>query len=321
MKFGKRAAYSPRSAVSIREEERLQAEIDRYAALEKNVEAEISRLEKDKEANLELVARGHSDRGLSDVLAKLEDGKRKLDAYGKAVEASQSTLAKFRDEVAAEAEKRSKRQTELAGLVRTRVRKDELIDAALASLRKLLNDRQALTEGIGELGRELEFYRRDWDGERFTALLPLLPETILERSKEWVAWFLGEKSANHLKAYVVCAKDGATVPETLAHSGMLHFGDTVCLREEDARELLRYDRRNPAWRPNYNDDQTKFFSPSLMPEGEWTELQAEAVQTGQSVDTVLFLRVLKRQRELDQEAERPEIVKQSDSQEAVGFPA
>jgi hypothetical protein len=318
MLLGKRASYSERSAASLKEEHGLDAQIERWKTLGAAVEGELAQLERQKQACLEDVGRGHAQHGLADMLAKIEDARRRSEEYVKAMQAATAKLAKFRADLSEQLPERRCQQARLADLLQERLKLDRQVENALDSIRRLLEKREGLTAAMKELAVGLELKIADWDEARFGAIVAL-PEGILTASEQWTARLLGSKG-NGMKPYVVCEEEGLTLPETLAHCGVFQFGDVVWLTDEDARELARCDRPNPRYR-GWNDGETRFFRPSLMAKEEFEEVKAEAAKRGSSIEVVLFEKIHARHRELEQQASRPEPSVADSRQEQVDFPA
>jgi hypothetical protein len=78
--------------------------------------------------------------------------------------------------------------------------------------------------------------------------------------------------------YVVIG-DSLVLPETFSSNGLLSFGDRVQLTEEDAREFLRKDRREPGAR--FTSD---LLPPDIMNEAEFGLAVEAAKANGYSVD-------------------------------------
>jgi hypothetical protein len=101
---------------------------------------------------------------------------------------------------------------------------------------------------------------------------------IVSASKAWNAEFLAQ--AENLKPYVVC-DDDVELKETLARKAVYHFGETVFVLEEEARELLRDDR------PQGSGFGWECLPPTLMTAEAFAAVQAEAGPMGKLMKYVL----------------------------------
>jgi hypothetical protein len=119
------------------------------------------------------------------------------------------------------------------------------------------------------------------DSSRFEDLLRSLPENILAQSEEWHSQFFGLSSESR-KTYVVIA-DNLILAESFSSAGVHSFGDRVQLADEDARELLRRDRRAPK-----GSSGPDLLPPSIVSEEDWAAAVAAAEASGNSVNWEVF---------------------------------
>jgi hypothetical protein len=76
------------------------------------------------------------------------------------------------------------------------------------------------------------------DNSQFEKLSASLPADLAQQSETWHGSFLGEPK--DAKPYIVRVEHLAVL-ETLAHSGIYHFGETVLLTGEEADDVLCED--------------------------------------------------------------------------------
>jgi hypothetical protein len=152
--------------------------------------------------------------------------------------------------------KRAKAQRILATQIERRLDKDRELDSALASVRKILEERAALTAEMYEGAAALEFDSSlDLDEGRFRALLHSLPQGMAGDSAKWVIWFLGREGD---RRPCIIQFGQATLPETLACNNAFASGDTPNLTKAEEAKIEEIQRammppRPPvleeAWKP------------------------------------------------------------------------
>lgn len=128
-------------------------------------------------------------------------------------------------------------QERVASLVGARFEKDREADRLIEELKRVLGERSELTSKMAEPceALDLEIGADGLDETRFEKLLSSLPDELLTASERWQGWFLGKR--NSVRSYVVRAEQ-LMVAETLVHNGVYHFGETICLNDQEASELL-----------------------------------------------------------------------------------
>jgi hypothetical protein len=276
-------AYSLRSQRSLLREVELSADLRKCEGLVGYTERRIAELEEDKARQLKgsLSHDGMDRLVLARTLEQLESENRIVIPYREQRDQIQAEIDKLGASPAQAAE-RAERHRYLAKLAADRVQKDQLVEGALNGLRRLLKERGELT-GKMLKGAEAADFTVDDDGldaRRFDELLAALPGELALSSEHWLEWFLGKGES--LKTYVVRDKS-LTVPETLANPGVVHFGDRIELRQDQARELLRNDR--PARDPN---ESWRHLPPSIMTVEGYEAMVRAAEKQGFSLETFRF---------------------------------
>jgi hypothetical protein len=269
------ATYSLRSQRSLLREVELSADLRKCEALIGYTERKIGELEISKARQLKgsLSHDGMDRLVLSRTLEELENENRIVVSYREQRDRIQAEIAKLTPSPAQAAE-RAHRQNYLAQLAADRLKKDELVEGALKGLRRLLQERAELTDKMLKAAEAVDF-TVDGDGldaRRFDELLAALPGELALSSEHWLEWFLGKGES--LKTYVVRDKS-LTVPETLGNPGVVHFGDRIELRQDQARELLREDR--PAGDPN---QPWRHLPPSIMTVEDYEAMVRAAEKKG-----------------------------------------
>ena len=237
--------WAPRSRKSIREEQALEKECARCEALKRRAEDNLADFAKEKERALGLIRDGENwaDALLRQTLRNSEDEERKLAAFKEIATKAESDLARFRADVAARARDRARIQDKLAALAAARLEADRELEKLLREALEMLKVREQTTELMREQGTAVEL---TCSFETVPASLhEALSLEIVEASKAWNAEFLG--AGENLKPYVVCG-ESFEPKETLARKAVYHFGETVFLLEDEAREFLRNDRLQPGGR-------------------------------------------------------------------------
>jgi hypothetical protein len=243
--FGKSdREWSPRGQSDIVEERSLREAVSRAEDRKRFVEMEIEGLREREEQFLKMLDRNpeHGTGLVSEVTRRLEDRTRDLRIFEGCVARAREKLDAHLSAEQGGAEERRRLQATMAALVKQRLKKDEEIEAALAHLRKRLQERDELTSKMQAAANSLGM-SRDVDGD-LSKLFSSLPASIIDASREWAKRFLGQRE--DVKPYVVYA-DTLQLEEALADSGFYLRGDEVLLSDEEARELLRNDRRGENW--------------------------------------------------------------------------
>jgi hypothetical protein len=243
------------------------------------IQVKVDEAERSREAQTRhaLAERGYSSSSLvlRNVLIELEGHNRELGHFKDHRETLDSQIA----ESMKPDPTRNEKQSRLSALVVQRLAKDRQAETALNGLRKLLAERTELTAEITAAAASLDFTVNGPDGldaKRITDLSASLPKEIAETSEQWAGWFFGENEG--AKPYVVRVGD-IVIPETLDHSGVYYFGETVMLTDEQARELLRSDR---PW-SEIGNQKWDLLPPSVMTPETFQETLAAAEKQGISV--------------------------------------
>lgn len=186
---------------------------------------------------------------------------------------------------------RQHQQEQFAELVNKRLAKDREADRALKELREALRERRELTAQMAEPCAALELTIQDdgLDRARFEKLLDSLPGELLPQSGRWCAWFLGEpKDAKPYRVRV----EHLLVAETLTDNGVLNFGDVICLREEEARNLLCDD-----YFAGTGEARWRCEPPKVMTVEAYEAAEKAAREKGLSVQEVIFWQDVERDAE------------------------
>lgn len=263
--------WSPRSSSSLATERGLQEELQRCQDLRRNQAVALADLEKEQRRAVGLVKSGVGFGGevLSEALRKIEDARRKLAVFTDLVSQAEAALDEFRRVTVEEAPERLRQQNELANEVEATLELDEVIERARQGMCALLEARATRKARMEALADSIEL-RCNLGGGVSDSLLATLSEPILPASKAWAADLLGRDEG--LKPYIVVDKQLA-LPETLARSAPLFFGQTVHLSDEEARELLREDRAKPESERRYP---WEIIPPSIMTPEAFAQAEAEA---------------------------------------------
>jgi hypothetical protein len=197
--------------------------------------------EKERMLRLSIGGEAWAGDALAKTLLKMDNARRLVEVYTEEAEKAQANLDGFCASVAAGAAYRAQTQEKLAELAVALVGIAAESQALLDELYKILKLRQELASLMQRLASTIEL-RCDSEAGIPASFVESLSFDLLSASAAWKAVFLGE--SEKLTAYVVVDKE-FEVAETLAQSGVLSFGETVYLPEEEARELLRNDRPAP----------------------------------------------------------------------------
>ena len=173
-----------------------------------------------------------------------------LESYVQDVSKAEQMLTAFKTQVAslqaqidalmpdaAKAAERAEQQNILAGRVLARLELDRKLDAALETVRGILERRKQMTSEMREAAIALEFDRTaNLDDGRFDALLRSLPSDMARESQKFVTWFLGQEDER-----TPCTIQGgqAVLPETLASHNAFCSGDSVKLTKAEEAEIKR----------------------------------------------------------------------------------
>jgi hypothetical protein len=265
-------AWAPRSRKSIREEEALQKECARCEALKRRAEGNLAALTEEKARALRLIKDGENwaEALLSKTLTNIGDEQRKLASFEEIAAKAQSNLDGFRADVVARAAGRASTQDNLVALAAARLEVDYALEKLLREALEMLKVREQTTRLMREQAAAIEL-TCSFEAGVPASLHEALSLEIVSVSKAWNARFLGEEE--NLKPYVVV--DPTFEPEeTLARKAIYHFGETVFLLEDEAREFLRDDRPQPGghgW---------ECLPPTLMTVEAFAAAQAESKLPG-----------------------------------------
>lgn len=271
--------WSTRSRHSFEEQHTLQQEIAHLDLSVRNVEKNISELEKMKARKLKMRNRPF----FADTLRELEDENRVLAAYKKQRAEFQSASDKLGQVDARALKARQEQQARFAALISERLERDRKAEILLQNLQAVLAERAEVTAKMAECAAALDLTidsdADTVDTRRFDELRSALPAELAVSSERWAGWFTGTSG---LKPYIV--RDARlVVRETLKSAGVYYFGETVELTDEEARELLREDRPAPL-----NDAPWRCAPPSIMTIEAHQEATAAAAEKGMDLDDYLL---------------------------------
>jgi hypothetical protein len=232
--------WASRSSKSIRQEEALQKELARCNALKRRAEGTLSGLTEDKARALRLIKEGESwaDAFLSKTLGNIENEQRKLATFEEIAAKAQSNLDNFRAGVAAYAPERARVQNNLATFAACRLEIDYELEKLLRQALRMLQVREETIACMRKEAAAIEL-ESSFEAGVPASLHEALSLEIVCASKAWNAEFCGENE--NLRPYVVC-DENFEPKETLARKALYHFGETIFLLEDEAREFLRDDR-------------------------------------------------------------------------------
>lgn len=236
--------WTPRSRKSIRHEQALQKEVERFSALKHRTERTLAELEEKKKHAMALVHAGEvwADSLLGDTLTQIERENRKLAAFTDEVTKAQSFLNAFRTQMAEFAPERARIQDMLAELAALRLMADYEIAQRVASLKEILDCRKEIVSSMKAKAQYVDL-DYNFDAGISASLYDALSLEIVASSEEWNAIFTGD--SEKLRPYVVIV-DEFQPEETLARKGIYRFGEIVHLSEAEARPLLSLIRPDPA---------------------------------------------------------------------------
>jgi len=224
------------------------AECDLLKAIKKTNTAEVITGRRAREAGdrVERLTKMVTLEGHEAMRPQLDDAMRDASSQRDLIKACQAQRASIEAEIeklSPSPEQRATRQhhqEQFAGILNKRLAKDRQTDQLLKELREALRERNGLTAAMAEPAAALELSLPDdgLDTRRFEKLLDSLPEETLSQSEKWCGHFLGkQKSAQPFVVRV----ENLLVGETLFDNGLYHFGETILLTEEEARDLLCAD--------------------------------------------------------------------------------
>ena len=123
-------------------------------------------------------------------------------------------------------ESRSDIQRKIVQIADERFAQDRLAQEALNALRGILQRRTELTAALAEAASSIDFTfeRNGLDQQRFDALAESLPQEVAMSSEAWCEWVNGSRA--NTNPFIV-RDECLIIPETLAHSGVYRFGDTI----------------------------------------------------------------------------------------------
>jgi hypothetical protein len=230
--------YSPRSQKNVREQWRLEREL---ATCNGQIGLWERKLKTAQEGVTRQTAQVSAGQGVSHSI---------LQSYVKEVTEAKEMVASFKEQAAAlhaqidalmpdaaKAAERAEGQKTLAGQFRTRLELDRTLDFALESVGGILTERAALTSKMRAAAESLEFsHGLDLDGQRFEALLRILPGKMAAESEKFVRWFLGEDGERR-----PCVVQGGEVvlDETLRNHNAFRTGDCPNLTKEEESKIER----------------------------------------------------------------------------------
>jgi hypothetical protein len=274
------AEFSPRSQASVLAATEIEAKIASVRDTILDKEEEQRQLEQRKETRFKhSLKEPHNRAGAASIeVASLNT---KTAACRDEIKALQEHLAFLQEHLknittgAGQERDRQQRQ-QLATLTAERLKRDWRIDEMFANLDAELRERDAQTVEMAEIAATLEM-KVNLDQRRFDELHASLPEGVGAKSESWAGWFLGKPT--DAKTYVV--RDIQLVlPETLAHPGIYNRFDRVELYDEQARELLRTDRR-----PRITNSEVSVnHPPSIVLLEEFEALSEEADDRGVEIE-------------------------------------
>jgi hypothetical protein len=273
-------AGSPRSQHSMLAEKKLRDLLQMAQAAVASTERKVSELEGVVERLTGRVATFGDFKfqaGLDLAIAQLATVRARIEPY-------KAEAARLEAEIQAlqpsqvEIEARHERQRVFASLACERLEYDRKAELLVKELRTVLRTRSEMAAAMGAGAElfDLEILNDALDASRVEKLLDSLPESIVPQSERWYGLFFGNSKTE--TTYVVIA-DSLVLPETFSSNGLLSFGDRVQLTEEDAREFLRKDRREPGAR--FSSD---LLPPDIMSEEEFGLAVEAAKAEGSSVD-------------------------------------
>lgn len=236
--FGPEFVGSLRSQKSIKAQWRLESDL-------KTAKAQLSlwtrNLAKAKEGVVRQTQQVSAGRGASHSV---------LESYVQDVGKAEQMIAAFKSQVAnlqsqidalmpdaAKAAERAEQQNILAGRLLARLELDRKLDAALETVRGILEYRKQMTSEMREAAIALDFNREvGLDDQRFETLLRTLPSDMARESQKWGIWFLGQEDDR-----TPCTIHGgqAVLPETLASHNAFCSGDCVNLTKAEEKEIER----------------------------------------------------------------------------------
>lgn len=271
--------FSARSQRTFEGQHTLQQQIAELDSSIRLTERRIRALEADKAREL----KQKNSRFLGQTLRALEDENRVLAAYQKLRAEVQAQCDKLGQVDARALKARQEQQAAFSALVSERLEKDRQAETLLRNLQAALDERAALAAKMAECAAALDFtidpYGDTLDTRRFEELRAALPSELAASSERWSGWITGTTG---VKPYIV--RDARLeVRETLKSAGVFHFGETVELTDEEARELLREDRPAPT-----NDAPWRCAPPSIMTIEAFEEATAAAAEKGMDLDDYLF---------------------------------
>jgi len=175
---------------------------------------------------------------LGEELGHVEDEKREVAAYKERITSLEAEIKALRCPTPPQRAQRRKHQEHLAKLASERLAVDHRAQAAVQTLRELLEHRLELTEDMRKSAVAIDFTLSadHFDEIRFDQLLGALPADLVTASEGWVAQFIG-KAKMKTEVYTV-AREGFTRPETLAHCGLYEPDETIRLTKEQADALV-----------------------------------------------------------------------------------
>lgn len=241
--------WSPRSQKSVLHQLELEAALEKCRKQITFTEKRIREWKEKAESQMQNITERTSPvirQGFHRTLVGIDELERELAAFRKREKSLQAEI-KALALSPAQATLRARLQGELAALVMERFAKDRAIDSALRKLRRVLQERAALTAKMVKIAGDLEFAATaDFDAGRFVALLDSLPVDLAAQSHDWVNWFFGQESEK--EPHTVGSKV-AVLPETLASCGVFRPGETVYLTKAQAAKLPSDESAKPVPTP------------------------------------------------------------------------
>jgi hypothetical protein len=277
--------YSARSQRSIILESNLRKEIRKVGATIDRFRKKLPELEQSKASLTKMVVvqdQSNMQPQLDMTLLEIANVHGVIKACEEERSRTEEAVKKL-DPSPVEVQARLIRQRNLAALAEGRQEQDEKVDRLLKELRQVLDDRAQLTAEMSSAAEALELaIPKDDLDTRLEKLSASLPADLLAASERWHCWFLGKP--NGTRPYRIC-DEHLVVPETLAHNGLYHFGDTIQLTEGEAQLLSRADRPAPKRRAMWT-----YAPPSVMTVEAFAAAVRTAKEKGVSVQDICFWR-------------------------------
>ncbi len=189
----KKHQWSTRSKKSLLEENRLSQDLERCHQLVIHFSKHVGDFEMQVAYQTDQAAKGDgwADHRLSLTLSDLQNRKLQLKAYQDHEASLQTKINELQNPSPARIEEITRHQTTLAELAYRRLDIDRRADCAIFGLRRLLQERAALTSAMMEAaaGADFTFGLDGLDSVRFEELLANLPTTLAAKSQVYAESF------------------------------------------------------------------------------------------------------------------------------------